>query len=400
MTLTYLPEGEEPPGPLPATPFQFHNLVVAQGDNWTHYPLGGTQDERGLEESEPEDKAAVKTADGLFSDLFHSRPGPSVNYDWCKFRRDTHCHFPKTLNVGRTLGTGQADWDLVDRGWCGRSWDQQALCPVGEPSANAYQLAAAKHHPDTSETDWQQPGQDRFSGVGGPMQDDDGYYVKTHRARSKSYPSAEEIPDQDIEFIRSTGAIGDSGSSGITFHVLPTDPHQAASILYAEVAAARSPVEQDPDDDEPSTHEAMAPPAALMDSIHKNGGFTVKDHVGDGPNGGYMVSMNKATERAYSDTGFTADDIEGYLQQHGSELTAPNAYFGAWHDPETQKVYLDISHHFDSFEQAKEAGKSADQLAVYDLGTNKTIYLQAGLRKGFFAPTADPVDVLDFLGIE
>ncbi len=37
-------------------------------------------------------------------------------------------------------------------------------------------------------------------------EDDDGWYVKTHRARSDSYPTPEDIPDGDIEFIRSTGS--------------------------------------------------------------------------------------------------------------------------------------------------------------------------------------------------
>jgi len=35
--------------------------------------------------------------------------------------------------------------------------------------------------------------------------DDEGYFVSTHRARSKSYPTPEEIPDSAIKFIESTG---------------------------------------------------------------------------------------------------------------------------------------------------------------------------------------------------
>jgi hypothetical protein len=31
------------------------------------------------------------------------------------------------------------------------------------------------------------------------------YFVYTHRARSKSYPTPEKIPDKDIRFIASTG---------------------------------------------------------------------------------------------------------------------------------------------------------------------------------------------------
>ena len=39
-------------------------------------------------------------------------------------------------------------------------------------------------------------------GVG---KDDDGFFVHTHRARSKSYSNKSEIPLKDIKFIESTG---------------------------------------------------------------------------------------------------------------------------------------------------------------------------------------------------
>ena len=44
----------------------------------------------------------------------------------------------------------------------------------------------------------------RLAGVG-LAQDKQGVYVRTHRARSKSYPSADKIPLSKIRFIRSTG---------------------------------------------------------------------------------------------------------------------------------------------------------------------------------------------------
>jgi hypothetical protein len=39
-------------------------------------------------------------------------------------------------------------------------------------------------------------------GVG---KDKDGYFVYTHRARSKSYEKKSEIPKKDLKFIKSTG---------------------------------------------------------------------------------------------------------------------------------------------------------------------------------------------------
>ena len=45
----------------------------------------------------------------------------------------------------------------------------------------------------------------RFKGVS-VDQDDEGYYVKTHRARSKSYPSEDAIPDSVVAEIERTGS--------------------------------------------------------------------------------------------------------------------------------------------------------------------------------------------------
>jgi hypothetical protein len=70
--------------------------------------------------------------------------------------------------------------------------------------------ADAEHH-DPRIPRWQQrrgytaSKDDRFKGVS-LDKDDDGFFVKTHRARSKSYPTAEDIPQKDVDFIESTGS--------------------------------------------------------------------------------------------------------------------------------------------------------------------------------------------------
>lgn len=39
----------------------------------------------------------------------------------------------------------------------------------------------------------------------GMKRDEKGVYVHTHRARSKSYPTADKIPKKIVDFIESTG---------------------------------------------------------------------------------------------------------------------------------------------------------------------------------------------------
>jgi hypothetical protein len=50
----------------------------------------------------------------------------------------------------------------------------------------------------------------RFDGVG-LKKDRNGFYVHTHRSRSDSYPTVDDIPDSEISEIRSTGAKKESG---------------------------------------------------------------------------------------------------------------------------------------------------------------------------------------------
>lgn len=45
---------------------------------------------------------------------------------------------------------------------------------------------------------------DKMDGVS-LAEDKDGYYVYTHRARSESYPTPEDIPDSVIKQIETTG---------------------------------------------------------------------------------------------------------------------------------------------------------------------------------------------------
>lgn len=61
---------------------------------------------------------------------------PSI--DWCRFRRDSHCFFPKQLDEAGTREAGYPVYFPVDRGPCPR-WehDDQKACPVSEPGPNS-----------------------------------------------------------------------------------------------------------------------------------------------------------------------------------------------------------------------------------------------------------------------
>ncbi len=114
----------------------------------------------------------------------------------------------------------------------------------------------------------------------------------------------------------------------------------------------------------------------LHQSVHKSGGFTVKRHFKDAPKAGYMVSLTQKTEQTHPENDLHPYHVQNYMNQHKHQLAKINAHIGGWHDPETKKVYLDVSHHFPKMEDAVRAGRRANQLAIFDLKAGKSIYLQ------------------------
>lgn len=89
-------------------------------------------------------EAVTKEADddGWLSDTLRGKPsGEYVNFDWCRFRHNQHCNFPHFLNVQPTVQKGSAVWNIEDRGFCPRDWNNQTICPIGEPGPNANTMA-------------------------------------------------------------------------------------------------------------------------------------------------------------------------------------------------------------------------------------------------------------------
>lgn len=64
-------------------------------------------------------------------------PGRNWSHDACRFRRNSHCYFPRNLNREASEEAGYAVWVPEDRGFCKRvSHDAQRACPLYEPGPN------------------------------------------------------------------------------------------------------------------------------------------------------------------------------------------------------------------------------------------------------------------------
>ena len=60
------------------------------------------------------------------------------SFDWCRFRHDSRCFYPKTLDIAASAKAGYDVWVPEDRGYCPRTkWDQQRQCPVAQPGPNS-----------------------------------------------------------------------------------------------------------------------------------------------------------------------------------------------------------------------------------------------------------------------
>lgn len=66
---------------------------------------------------------------------------------------------------------------------------------------------------------------ERFKGVT-VKRDSKGYFVQTHRARSKSYDTIEKIPDSAISFIESTGALEDLPEAATRMHTNHSESYE------------------------------------------------------------------------------------------------------------------------------------------------------------------------------
>lgn len=64
-------------------------------------------------------------------------PGSEWSHDWCRFRRNSQCFFPKELDRQASQIAGYAVWVPERRGHCSRGkWAEQEACPLSEPGPN------------------------------------------------------------------------------------------------------------------------------------------------------------------------------------------------------------------------------------------------------------------------
>lgn len=112
----------------------------------------------------PIDKVVDRAMDWVDSKIPMPPPefGREWSFDACRYRRDSHCYYPETLDAAHTEQAGYPVWFLKDRGHCPRNkWDgpdpahSQLACPIYDPGLNSKDPQAL----NSCNRDWDDGGQ-------------------------------------------------------------------------------------------------------------------------------------------------------------------------------------------------------------------------------------------------
>lgn len=104
-----------------------------------------------------------------------------------------------------------------------------------------------------------------------------------------------------------------------------------------------------------------------------DGGFTIDVRTGREVAAGYAVSIfpQHSLELPLADA--TPAALCHYIEQHADVLADPHNRLGGWHDPETGRIWLDISLVLADRDEAIKWAEAANQIAIFDLGNFESI---------------------------
>lgn len=115
----------------------------------------------------------------------------------------------------------------------------------------------------------------------------------------------------------------------------------------------------------------------ILTEIRANpGGFSLKPQDGAKPTGGYMVSLpgHTAIVRESDLSGPHAEKILAeFSKEHSTALSQKGAHIGGWTDKESGQTYLDISHNIKNKNAAVRAGRTRNQIAIWDVKKGREI---------------------------
>lgn len=151
-----------------------------------------------------------------------------------------------------------------------------------------------------------------------------------------------------------------AGRGGVHFLILPNSPEEAHKALRTHAATHGNPQHRG------AVDEAWTKALAHELTKGPDSGFSIHDHLGDGPSSGYMVSIDDTEQtHALSEVLADPDIIKDYYERHQSAMADPTKFFGAW--IEGDRVFFDVSTHVTEAKRANDLGYQHHQIAYFDL---------------------------------
>lgn len=184
-------------------------------------------------------------------------------------------------------------------------------------------------------------------------------------------------PENKGEFASAPGG-GGSKPEG------PAAPAQAAPHAQERTEGRRSSTKTETRAGEaPTGSEHAAEIKSLYERVSKpDGGFTYQPTTDDEPKEGFAVSPYPERSFAKPAAEFSSNDLVDYIVKNRDLFADPEHYLGGWNDPESGKVFLDISVVKHDQAEAEKLAREKDQIAIFDLGSFNTITVNREATSG------------------
>lgn len=121
-----------------------------------------------------------------------------------------------------------------------------------------------------------------------------------------------------------------------------------------------------------------------------DGGFTYSPTTTAEPKTGYAVSPYPERSRVFTAEEFAQQPtklVMQYVVQNWDVLQQPEHYLGGWHDPESGKIFLDISIVKATPEAATATALAHDQIAYFDLDKKQSVDVNRAAKSGQYGGT-------------
>lgn len=115
---------------------------------------------------------------------------------------------------------------------------------------------------------------------------------------------------------------------------------------------------------------------------HPDGGFTYNPRSETEPSTGYAVSIYEDRSKAFDAKALTFKDLWQYALHNRDLLSQEGNHLGAWNDPHSGKVFLDVSKVVDTPEEAHALSLKHDQIAYFGLKEGKSFTVNQNAKSG------------------